>query len=181
MSLFSAVEAGNVSEVKRLLEAGASPNYQNYYGHSALMLAINKRSPELIQLLLPVTDPNIQNVFGNSALILAANNDYDNVVRSLLQSGAKVNISNKDGNTALMCTTDSKIIEMLILAGAEINLKNNKQETALYLAVNYDDLKAANVLLTYGARPNSEILQAAIENENMSLIRVLQEYNRNRD
>lgn len=145
---------------------------------SNLFSAVEANNASEVELLLEAgANPNIQNNKGNTALIYAVlNNENKDIVELLLKSGIKVNTSNKINYTALMYVIDLDIAEMLIWAGAEINVKNNKGNTALFFNVKRSNIKLVKTLLKYGAQPNSNCLQEAINRKNIPIIKLLLEY-----
>lgn len=81
--------------------------------------------------------------FGHSPLISAViYNDID-LVKELIEKGAKINLRNHDGDTALIvslrCVNNKlQIFRELIKAGADVNIKNNEGSTALLLAIPFE-------------------------------------------
>ncbi|MEO7539207.1 MAG: ankyrin repeat domain-containing protein, partial [Pyrinomonadaceae bacterium] len=74
----------------------------------------------------------------------------------LIRHGAKINLADKEGNTALTLAADnglkSEIVKALINAGAEINVKNGEGRSALMSAANSDNVESVRILLLAGAR-----------------------------
>ncbi len=79
------------------------------------------------------------NSFGYSlsmnGLMIAANNNHHDILKYLLQKGADPNVSNVDGENALMILCDNyaihdlNTIKLLVENGVNINAKNNYDET----------------------------------------------------
>lgn len=70
-------------------------------------------------------------------LIYAAENGDEDIVKALLQTGADVNQTDSDNNTALMQATENghnKIVKLLIEKGADVDMENDYDETALSIA-----------------------------------------------
>jgi len=63
----------------------------------------------------------------------AAKRASTKAVKSLLEAGADVNVSNEDGNTPLHIAAsinrNAKVAELIILKNADVNAKNKKRET----------------------------------------------------
>ena len=74
----------------------------------------------------------------------------------LINSGANVNIQNKEGDTALMyaAATDIQSLIELITSGADLNIQNNNQETALMFAARTGNVNQAEMLICAGAEVN---------------------------
>src|SRR5215813_10197454 len=89
---------------------------------------------------------------GSSDLLTAIRNGDYAQVRKLIDSGADVNTTDKDGTTALMHSvieSDVRMMKLLIDKGANVNMKNSEDSTALmYAATN---LPKARVLLNANA------------------------------
>jgi len=89
---------------------------------------------------------------GSADLLTAIRNGDYAQVRKLIDSGADVNTTDKDGTTALMHSvieSDVRMMKLLIDKGANVNMKNSQDSTALmYAATN---LAKTRVLLDAGA------------------------------
>ena len=108
--LCTAVAAGNLSSVQKWLQQGASPITQvsTHHGKTALHLAAERRSPEILTALLAtITDsPNLlntKNSFGETALFVAARSGNLVAYNALLEAGADATIANKKGITPAQC------------------------------------------------------------------------------
>ena len=89
--------------IKLLLEHGAQANASNHYGHTPLHVATQNSNPEALTLLLEAgADPNAQNRNGATPMHSAATGTQDtNVWQILLHYGARLDLTNKTGKTAL--------------------------------------------------------------------------------
>ena len=84
---------------------------------------------------------------------------HQEVLATLIQSGADLNIQGKWGESALhraAVNRECSLLAALIKAGAELNLTNNDGQTALFWAVErgYRRVEVASALLRAGADPN---------------------------
>ena len=105
-------------------------------------------------------DPNA------GALRIAAEHGYASVVRRIIQTGGKVDVKDKYGNTPLMyvCQHLDKpldghvaIVNMLLFkAKVNINAKNNAGETALMFAVEHGHAGVVQKLIEFGANVNAK-------------------------
>ena len=78
------------------------------------------------------------------------------MVKLLLEKGARVDLQDKYGQTALMyaCSRgDVKMTQLLLEWGAKVDLQNNRGESALMIAIasNHDQCDTAKLLLDKGA------------------------------
>jgi len=98
--LYAALHAGNLSELKALLDRGISANAADSRLITPLMYAAIVGSADAIRILIEHgADVNAQNAFGSTALMWSASDAQK--VRLLLDHGADVNKISKSGRTAL--------------------------------------------------------------------------------
>jgi len=111
-----AARAGDVTVMNMLLKAGADPKIETFRGTTALMAAAGvnwvfnqtywegeKANLEAVKLCfdLGITDVNRQNSMGVTALMGAANRGSDEIIRYLVSKGAKLDIKDAEGRTAM--------------------------------------------------------------------------------
>jgi uncharacterized protein len=111
-----ASRAGDLTVMRMLLKAGADPKIETFQGTNALMAAAGvnwvfdqtswegeKANLEAVQLCfdLGITDVNKQNSMGVTALMGAANRGSDDIIRWLVSKGAKLDIKDAEGRTAM--------------------------------------------------------------------------------
>lgn len=104
---------------------------------------------------------NAQTPTGETALMAAAKGGHYRVVRFLLKRNAEVNARTyRTRETALILATESKsrqhrhVIRLLLEHGAKINVRTDEPfpRTALKNAINNNDTKVRDILLTQAAR-----------------------------
>ena len=105
-SLLWAVANKHVKTVQALLLVGVSPNVQDEFERTALILAVQQNQPDVVKLLLDKgANPNIQDKWKRTALMLAAPKQYEMakhlMVKHLLDAGAQPHIQDNNGETAL--------------------------------------------------------------------------------
>nr|QBK92095.1 MAG: ankyrin repeat protein [Pithovirus LCPAC304] len=111
-------------------------------------------------------DPNFQNKFGETALLWAASYRHRDIVRLLLEYGAKPDIRSVTGRTALGVSIehdrlrwewspgDIRIIALLLEHGANPDISNKLGNTALINASHVADIDIVRLLLEHNANPN---------------------------
>jgi ankyrin repeat protein len=95
-----------------------------------------------------------------TALHAAVIKSQAEVVKLLLEKGAKTEIQDLIGNTPLIwaamlsnATEDNEVVKLLLAHGAKIDAKNKEGETALTVAEKAGDLKLAKLLREHQLHP----------------------------
>jgi len=151
-----------------------------------LVQAVMTNNAQALDLLLQMypalaNDRDPKN--GITPLMVAAANDLVELVDVLLKHKADINTKDKDGNTALMLTLETKAwkgTRLLIDAGANLDIANNEGQTALLKSVGnkwtplslYLINKGANVNLGYG-KFNVTPLVMAVETQDEAVVKAL--------
>ena len=124
-----------------------------------------KRLKTLAKLLELGADPNVLHAQNMTAMMCAAklgtSYGWKAAVEScevLIKSGAKVNLANTAGETALMLASGAgniKLVNLLIKSGADVNAVNKVGDSALSYANNAPENKSdlVNALENAGAKP----------------------------
>lgn len=147
--LGSAAAAGNVEAAEELIKAGADVNG----GRNMTPLALATRGGRvpMIELLVKngakVNDPN------NPPLHWAGK---PQAAQALLDAGAKVDLRNRHGQTALHLTTghwvpNAETVKLLIAAKADVNARSKTASTPLLEAIRHGDLDIVKLLVAAGA------------------------------
>jgi len=136
-----ALDQFEISE--KLVLAGASLKVVDNKQTSPLMIASWYCRQETVPLLLAHgADVNAVDEHGYSALIDSTQNCQDGRIPALLlRSGAKVNLTTKRGDTALIVASfygSEQVVHVLLAAGADIAAKTENGETALTVARDRD-------------------------------------------
>lgn len=101
--LMRAVEEGDATLVKSLLEAGTDVNAVSEGGKTALMRATSRGYLNVVRVLLDAgADVNAKKENGNTALIMAVFFGYTDIVWELLASGADPAVRTPQGTTPEM-------------------------------------------------------------------------------
>jgi len=107
-SLFPLIEANNLRDVKRLIEAGADVNAKDEQGKTPLSLAASRGFLSFIPILRDAgADVNTKDNAGMTPLHWAAYLGHIEVVHFLLSFGADINAKTNGGSTPLHIATPS--------------------------------------------------------------------------
>lgn len=170
LQLKRACLAGELDEVRRLLDAGADPNATDEHG-SGMLLTFE---PRVIEYLLSRgADPNIQlNETGSPVLLGLTHGDHLECVRLLLAGGADPNrAAAATGETPLHGAVTNKVLDrsslvkLLLDYGADPNARTKpgvrsysfwrdartRGETPLHRAAAYSSAEVIKMLLDSGA------------------------------
>ncbi len=137
MSLFDAIEQGDLRQVRSELGAGAAiDQIDESTGMAPLALAASLGQLEIVRLLLRCgADPDWGGT--TTPLEAAALEGQLKVVEALLAAGADLNRSVADGFTPLMtaiCARQVQVVRLLVEAGANPAAVNHEGQTAWVLA-----------------------------------------------
>ena len=171
-----------------LLEQGANLNRQGQAGITPLATAAFYGHTGVLALFLeaPGIDLNCVDTKGDTPLSLAAANGHSDVVVRLIAAGAKVNVADGAGITALMKAADNGFIgpvqALLKHPRIGIDQRGEKSETALLLAVSSGHAEVVRTLLLAGADADLmtttglNIYKCAVFMRKIAVIEVLAEY-----
>ena len=114
-----------------------------------------------------IENPDEADSFGRTLLMKAAQSGNNWEMKSLLASGANVNLKDNDGWTALMYAIryqeNISIVETLINAGAKIKVKNKYDLSPLIIAASYNgNPEITKKILSYYSVSEKEVLQAFV-------------------
>lgn len=150
------VESGDIKEVKQLLAAGMSPEYEGNVIGAGLHIAAWTGNIEMMKVFVEAgADVNKVNFNGEQPLALAAWKGNDKAVDWLLEHGAKLNRKDKSWGALHYATFNgySDLANRLIKMGADINARTPNGATPLILAAREGKVDIAKSLLEAGADP----------------------------
>ncbi|NXK37132.1 ANKK1 protein, partial [Piprites chloris] len=146
---------GNVEKVKFLLSCKANVNSQVVCGYTALIMAVQKRLPEICSVLIEHgADPNVPDEDGWTPLHFAAQNGDDRTVRLLLDHQARVNAQEHDGWTPLHLAAQNNfenVARVLLSRQADSNTQEADGKTALHVAACFGHVGLVKLLASQGA------------------------------
>ncbi|MCG8340757.1 MAG: ankyrin repeat domain-containing protein, partial [Cytophagales bacterium] len=159
--LINAIKAGQVDEVKKLLEEGADVNLKDREGKAPLHWALEKGNRAIIDALLGEASIDVNNPDGDgkTPLHYAAEQGDQVSIEKLLSKGASVDRRDKNDRTALHEAVekgDKEVVKALLAAGATVNAKDKNGKTALHEAVAKGDTEVVKALLASGAAVNAK-------------------------
>ena len=139
--LIEAVEAKNYEGVQQHLKNGEDVNKTNDKGQFPLWNAVWNEDTKMVALLLKGGADPKQTFKGKDAqstcLEIAAQEGFLDIVKLLVESGANINIQDKEGDFALGEAAKGGFIEVasyLLANGADVSLKNAEGNNAQQLA-----------------------------------------------
>lgn len=155
--LHAAAHKGDLTQVKKLLAAGASVNARDPFGRTAVHIATHARQREVIRALAQASAHlELLDKDRYDAVTIAAVADDEETLRLLLALGAsaKLTTSRYDG-TALIAAAHlghDGVVKQLIAANAPLDHVNNLHWTAVIEAI----------VLGNGGKRHQEVLQALL-------------------
>ena len=164
-ALIQAAARGNVTGIKRLLDAGTPVNGRDARGRNAVLAATQGGHTEAAQLLISRgADLNAQDEIRDSAFLLAGARGHTDIVRAALAANPKpdLKLTNRYGGTALIPACHYGHVEtvrLLLTTAIDINHVNNLGWSALLETVILGDGGArhtdiAKLLIAHGANVN---------------------------
>jgi ankyrin repeat protein len=172
LALTDAANIGNIEGARSLIAYGANPNVdlskltvtEIRHGKSmkipiagsVLTSAAASGNPEMVREILRY-HPNLETSDrdGRTALFSAAESRYRDkegsrvqCLQLLVKAGAKVNASDKGGNTVLHKVYPNELAEELLRLGADVNARNKFGETPIFTTLNDG---AIPLLIDHGA------------------------------
>lgn len=181
--LIAACYRGYKDIVEYLLKIGADPNDRGYvYSQeltkvvcdgTPLVVAIKMRNTDVVNILVKEKKIKINEKieFGKTALMYAVENDCENIVKTLVENGANINSIPVGGESALItavCKGNENIVKILLENGADVNYESYNG-TALKLAIENKNMSLVKLLIDNFA--NLDVLDKEREGKNGEFVR----------
>ena len=176
--LHIASQEGHIDVIKLLLESGAEIDATNTEGITPLHIAAQEGHIDVVKLLLLELDTKVEvastttiisssensarhsTVHRNAALFVAVQNGNTEVVKLLLDSGAKVNTKKGyRGVTTLFIAAQKghvDVVKLLLESGSEIDMTDTEGITPLYVAAQEGHIEVAKCLIDYGSKVHQD-------------------------
>lgn len=160
--LRDAATRGDVSALRKALDAGAGLDARDGQGRTALLLATHANSVEAARALIEAgADVNAKDAMQDSAYLYAGARGLDEILALTLAHGADLHSTNRYGGTALIPAAERghvATVRTLLRAGVAVDHVNRLHWTALLEAILLGDGGARHVqivqlLLDAGADP----------------------------
>lgn len=181
--VFNAIENGDADSLKSMFEWEVDLNLKNRGGdfilHCLTKSIPGEKGAELLaQAIQRGANPEVEDRHRMTPLMLAANAGQMGHVRSLLQTGSRVNPPMGAVTSALIQAVKfPEIVELILDHGADPNLKDRSGRNPLYNAVQSDNFYSAEMLIARGARPDQaeglQLLIYAVRLKNEPLVKLL--------
>ena len=141
-----------------LIQHGCDVNATNSYRQTALTTLLHTRSQvslDLVQLLLRHGEGlvNMADADDNTPLMLAAAAQSDVIVSHLLQVGAEVNATNKDGKTALLLAVEFATSTNLLPVCRCLLKSGSRVGEAIFLAILKRQTEVVSEMIQTGSPP----------------------------
>lgn len=188
--LILAVEAHDLTQVKTLIEQGASPNVKKSGGQPVLIVATKNGKGEIVtHLIQSEADPNLKDEKSRQSLHHASEHGHLDIVKKLLESNAHIDHADDRGQTPLIIASEQGNVEIvgeLLLKSAKLDKQDKEGNTALmkifgsHLTVD-QQLAVAKRLVDYGANlhlkndDGKTALEIAVEQSDPEIIEYLKE------
>ena len=162
-SLVEVAARGDLSSLRRLLDAGAAVNARDSEGRNAVLAATQGGHVEAARLLIARgADVNAQDKIQDSAFLLAGALGHTEIVRLALAAGANLKLTNRYGGTALIPACHYghvDTVRLLLGSAMDVDHVNNLGWTALLEAIILGDggarhTEIVRLLLQHRANPN---------------------------
>jgi len=134
--LHRAARAGDVAEIRSLIEDGADVNVKTFYGETPLFKAAEAGHREAVELLLASgADVNAASGMDGAALYIAIARGHKDIEQLLIENGADVNAKTGKGGFTPLHEAAGKgrkdLVELLIAAGAKVRSQDWYHHTPL--------------------------------------------------
>jgi ankyrin repeat protein len=149
-ALSLACDKGIALSVQLLLEAGANRNHRTRLGKRPLDICVLNGNIDAASVLLECRVPiDYTDDKGNTVLHHISNSTSSDLVRKLVNAGADLHLSNKNGVTPLQVAVEAQnidVVEYLLSKNADPSQCSNEAHSLLHIACDKNDLSLLRVL-----------------------------------
>lgn len=174
--LYAAVEQGNLDMVRLLRKYNANPDMTPRYHQRPLIVAIDNKYVDIVASLLEANvnqkpqraNPKLQNKDNGSPLSHALKSGNIEIVRLLLNAGAKIELNPSWDRESLFFAVNKgyiDIIKLILVEGTDIGILN-EGETMLHAAARYGQRDIVECLLDIATKKG--IQQSYIDTRNQN-------------
>lgn len=158
-ALLKATEAGDIQQLKSLLQQGAQVDTVNTNGESGLLVATHTNNIPMAKLFLQYgANVNLQDKIKDSPFLYAGAEGRTEILKLMIPHKPDYTLTNRFGGTALIPAAEKGHLAnvRLLLAETDIDVNhiNNPGWTALLEAI----------VLSDGSKTQQQIVQALLEN-----------------
>ncbi len=164
LSESKSIGAKDITEIQRLIDAGADVNVINKNGATTLYMIVEAGQTEIVKILLEANaDVNKATNGGKTPLWKASEEGHAEIVKLLLDANADVNKADTtEGVTPLLVASQgghAEVVKLLLGANADVNKTETKYGgiTPLFMALAKDHTKIIKLLLEAGADVNVKV------------------------
>lgn len=155
ISLHDAIQFNNIYAVKLLIEAKSNLLLRDNNNNNALHNAVLSGNTEISKYIINVMDTkslNIYNSKGENALIISGIYNYSDIIISLIEKKANINVVSEDTNKNIIFNmiewNNATIFDYLLKNDIETNIQDNEGNTPLGVALNENNYYFFKKLLT---------------------------------
>ncbi|XP_067845693.1 CARD- and ANK-domain containing inflammasome adapter protein [Heptranchias perlo] len=175
--LHIAAAQGHVTIIEYLLNKGAKIEVRDNKGQSPLHRAAEKGHTGAAKMLLQAgAHIYALDTESRSPLHLAAQNNHFPIVKLMLKEEARNDKRMKSFLHMAALRDESKLAQIVLKYGAPVDTKDEKNRTPLFHATSQGHLNTVKVLLEAGAKVDVDLIDAAFNSDNQSLIRLFLEH-----
>ncbi|WP_295442732.1 ankyrin repeat domain-containing protein [uncultured Thiodictyon sp.] len=153
--------------------ARAEINSIDFLGQTNLLKFVSSGNYEAAKAILKEgADPNIANaLLKQTPLMVACGNRADDMVESLLMHGAKPDLIDAAGSTALIYAADNnciRCVELLIKSGANTEIVNSAGQTAALRATSHKNQEILDLLSAHSIKKEKATPEISLDSSTTS-------------
>jgi len=150
--IFYSIKYKNHYALQQLLNHGADANYKNNENLNALHIAVLKKDPTMVKMLIKyVKNIDTKTITGDTALHYACNYKLTEIVQILLENRADPNIIEAEHDFTpvffSVIQNDFDITKLLIVHGANPNHQDSQGNTVMHYSIIYKHLRILDLIL----------------------------------